>query len=175
MRPCRRIWPAIYSKLALLMPCSRQSSATGRPPVAWGRTPIIWASVPRLFFIRNLLDPVGEKILLMNPVNRGRGLPLQIKSDHLSETRCAVDVRGVLRCPLKDPLADSPAIPQARPFRERSIPACAGEPWRRRDVRWPAGVEPFAWLTVTLEAIAAGHPARRIDELLPWNFKPRSS
>jgi hypothetical protein len=37
------------------------------------------------------------------------------------------------------------------------------------------GVEPFAWLTATLDAIAAGHPTRRIDQILPWNFKPRSS
>lgn len=36
------------------------------------------------------------------------------------------------------------------------------------------GVEPFAYLKATLEAIAAGHPQRRIDELLPWNFKPSS-
>ncbi|WP_425074859.1 IS66 family transposase [Sagittula sp. S175] len=36
------------------------------------------------------------------------------------------------------------------------------------------GVEPFAYLKATLEAIAAGHPASRIDELLPWNFKPSS-
>ena len=36
------------------------------------------------------------------------------------------------------------------------------------------GVEPFAYLKATLEAIAAGHPARRIDELLPWNFTPSS-
>ncbi|WP_240722877.1 IS66 family transposase, partial [Poseidonocella sp. HB161398] len=34
------------------------------------------------------------------------------------------------------------------------------------------GVEPFAYLKATLEAIAAGHPKKRIDELLPWNFKP---
>ena len=32
------------------------------------------------------------------------------------------------------------------------------------------GVEPFAYLKATLEAIAAGHPNSRIDELLPWNF-----
>ena len=31
-------------------------------------------------------------------------------------------------------------------------------------------VEPYAWLKATLEAIAAGHPNSRIDELLPWNF-----
>ena len=35
-------------------------------------------------------------------------------------------------------------------------------------------VEPFAYLKATLEAIAAGHPTSRIDELLPWNFKPAS-
>ena len=34
------------------------------------------------------------------------------------------------------------------------------------------GVEPYAYLKATLEAIAAGHPASRIDELMPWNFKP---
>jgi len=36
------------------------------------------------------------------------------------------------------------------------------------------GVEPFAYLKATIEAIAAGHPASRIDELLPWNFTPSS-
>ena len=36
-------------------------------------------------------------------------------------------------------------------------------------------VEPYAWLKATLEAIAAGHPNSRIDDLLPWNFKPPSS
>ena len=35
-------------------------------------------------------------------------------------------------------------------------------------------IEPFVYLKATLEAIAAGHPANRIDELLPWNFKPSS-
>ena len=32
------------------------------------------------------------------------------------------------------------------------------------------GVEPYAYLKATLEAIANGHPASRIDELMPWNF-----
>ena len=32
------------------------------------------------------------------------------------------------------------------------------------------GVEPFTYMKATLEAIAAGHPQSRIDELLPWNF-----
>jgi len=36
------------------------------------------------------------------------------------------------------------------------------------------GVEPFAYLKATLEAIAAGHPKNRIDDLLPWNFTPSS-
>lgn len=37
------------------------------------------------------------------------------------------------------------------------------------------GVDPLAWLTATLEAIAAGHPHSRIDDLMPWNFAKRSS
>jgi len=36
-------------------------------------------------------------------------------------------------------------------------------------------IEPYAWLKATLEAIAAGHPNDRIDDLLPWNFKTPSS
>ena len=36
------------------------------------------------------------------------------------------------------------------------------------------GVEPYAYLKATLEAIASGHPASRIDELLPWAFTPAS-
>lgn len=36
------------------------------------------------------------------------------------------------------------------------------------------GVEPFAYMKATLEAIAAGHLKNRIDDLLPWNF-PTSS
>ena len=36
------------------------------------------------------------------------------------------------------------------------------------------GVEPFSYLKATLEAIAAGHPQNRIDDLLPWNFQPSS-
>ncbi len=32
------------------------------------------------------------------------------------------------------------------------------------------GVEPFAYLRATLEAIAAGHPHTDIDDLLPWAF-----
>jgi len=36
------------------------------------------------------------------------------------------------------------------------------------------GVEPFAYLKATLQVIAAGHPASKIDDLLPWNFTPSS-
>ena len=37
------------------------------------------------------------------------------------------------------------------------------------------GVNPHAYLKATLEAIAAGHPASGIDQLLPWAFTPTSS
>jgi transposase len=36
-------------------------------------------------------------------------------------------------------------------------------------------IEPFAYLKAALEAIASGHPARLIDDLMPWAFKPASS
>ena len=29
----------------------------------------------------------------------------------------------------------------------------------------------YAYIKATLEAIAAGHPAAKIDELMPWNFQ----
>jgi hypothetical protein len=34
------------------------------------------------------------------------------------------------------------------------------------------GVEPHAYLKDVLERMSNGHPMRRIDELLPWNWKP---
>jgi len=37
------------------------------------------------------------------------------------------------------------------------------------------GVEPFACLKATLEAIASGHPAEQIDDLMPWAFNKASS
>jgi transposase len=37
------------------------------------------------------------------------------------------------------------------------------------------GADPFAYLVETLEAIAAGHPNSRIDDLTPWAFASRSS
>ena len=35
-------------------------------------------------------------------------------------------------------------------------------------------IEPFAYLKATLQAIANGHQQSRLDDLLPWNFKPSS-
>jgi transposase len=35
------------------------------------------------------------------------------------------------------------------------------------------GVDPQAWLADVLSRIAA-HPAHRLDELLPWNWRPLS-
>jgi hypothetical protein len=35
------------------------------------------------------------------------------------------------------------------------------------------GIDPQAWLTDVLTRIAA-HPAHRLDELLPWNWKPQT-
>jgi hypothetical protein len=37
------------------------------------------------------------------------------------------------------------------------------------------GVDPFAYLVATLEAIAAGHPKSRIDDLTPWAFQAAST
>lgn len=37
------------------------------------------------------------------------------------------------------------------------------------------GIEPFAYLKATLRAIASGHPAEHIDDLMPWAFNQASS
>jgi len=38
------------------------------------------------------------------------------------------------------------------------------------------GIEPFAYMKATLEALAAGHRNAEIDQLLPWNFQaPRTA
>ena len=39
----------------------------------------------------------------------------------------------------------------------------------------PNRVEPFAYLTATLEAIAQDHPAADIDALMPWAFSATST
>ena len=36
-------------------------------------------------------------------------------------------------------------------------------------------VEPFAWLRDVLQRMTDGHPASRLDELLPWNWQPTSA
>jgi transposase len=33
-------------------------------------------------------------------------------------------------------------------------------------------VEPYAWLSDVLQRMTDGHPASRLDELLPWNWRP---
>ena len=33
-------------------------------------------------------------------------------------------------------------------------------------------IEPFAWLRDILQCMTDGHPANRLDELLPWNWRP---
>jgi transposase len=33
-------------------------------------------------------------------------------------------------------------------------------------------VEPFAYLTDVLERMSNGYPASRLDDLLPWNWRP---
>jgi hypothetical protein len=35
-------------------------------------------------------------------------------------------------------------------------------------------VEPYAWLRDVLQRMTEGHPASRLDELLPWNWQPIS-
>jgi transposase len=35
-------------------------------------------------------------------------------------------------------------------------------------------VEPFIWLRDVLQRMTDGHPASRLDELLPWNWQPIS-
>jgi hypothetical protein len=35
-------------------------------------------------------------------------------------------------------------------------------------------VGPFAWLRDLLQRMTDGHPASRLDELLPWNWQPIS-
>ncbi len=51
----------------------------------------------------------------------------------------------------------------------------SGLDWRRvraLSARCPAAA---VWLKDTLEAVTAGHPNDRLDDLLPWSFKPPSS
>ncbi len=37
------------------------------------------------------------------------------------------------------------------------------------------GVEPYAWLKDVLTRMVAGHPVNRLDELLPWAWKPQAA
>jgi hypothetical protein len=33
------------------------------------------------------------------------------------------------------------------------------------------GVDPYAWLNLILEPLAAGWPNRDLDALMPWNYQ----
>ena len=62
-----------------------------------------------------------------------------------------------------------------RPDRRQHLTTCT-EPSKNLLASPGASIdEPYSWLKATLEAIAAGHPNDRIDELLPWNFATSSS
>jgi hypothetical protein len=37
------------------------------------------------------------------------------------------------------------------------------------------GIEPVAYLAATMTAILDGHPGSRINDLMPWRFKPVST
>lgn len=37
------------------------------------------------------------------------------------------------------------------------------------------GVDPYAYLKDVLDRMASGHPMSRLDELLPWAWKPKGS
>jgi len=34
------------------------------------------------------------------------------------------------------------------------------------------GLDPEAYIAAILDRLAGGHPINRINELLPWNFRP---
>ena len=55
-------------KEALLIPCSRHNSGTGKPPSAWRRIARIYGSVNLLIFIKISSIMLSEKILLLKPV-----------------------------------------------------------------------------------------------------------
>ena len=53
----------------------------------------------------------------------------------------------------------------------------------RTGLAWPRssppcklnGIEPFAYMKATIEALVAGHRNVEIDQLLPWNFRALQS
>jgi IS66 C-terminal element len=53
--------------------------------------------------------------------------------------------------------------------RDKSVPDIDADPQRVRETQIN-GVEPYAWMKTTLEAIAKDHPQARIDQLMPWAF-----
>jgi IS66 C-terminal element len=57
--------------------------------------------------------------------------------------------------------------------RARTAAAPDGQPTAPSSL--PHNVEPFTWLRDVLQRMTDGHPASRLDELLPWNWQPISA
>ena len=84
------------------------------------------------------------------------------------------------REPDQAPRPDTQECALRRPRRGRAR-QCLSDHWRSIGSPWARiasligtcrmnGVEPYGYTKAVLEAIAAGHPAARIDDLLPWAF-----
>ena len=86
-----------------------------------------------------------------------------------------IDLKGVLQRKRKRkkqaPLAGPDNEPDGRSRREPAVPCAEAIPTTSIRTRYRTGA---AW-SGTLEAIAAGHPNIRLDELLPQNFDNPSS
>ena len=64
----------LYS-VALLIPCSRQSSVAGTPPSIYRSMPMIWASVNRVVFIEIPSSILPRKFYFRIPLKSGGGAP----------------------------------------------------------------------------------------------------
>ena len=60
-----------FYDVALLMPCSRQSSAAGTPPSIWRSTPMTWAAVNRVVFIGMSSVILPGKLYFRIPLRSG--------------------------------------------------------------------------------------------------------
>jgi IS66 C-terminal element len=95
--------------------------------------------------------------------------------------RPAARARGAVPSPpriwCKDASGRSPAISSVGALINSSS-ACVNVPGSRLQsptlivTAKMSGVDPQAWLADVLARIA-GHPAHRLDELLPWNWRPQ--
>ena len=77
----------LYS-VALLMPCSRHSSAAGTPPSIWRSTAMIWASVNRVFFIGISSFILPRKFYFRTPLISGGDYPTLRLTMPISQLRC---------------------------------------------------------------------------------------